>query len=55
MERPEKIETFMYALIKNASMISRVEFFENWGISEEEMNECIKYVKEKLEVNNIYA
>ena len=55
MERPEKIETFMYALMKNASMISRIEFFENWGISKEEMDECIKYIKEKLEVNDIYA
>ena len=51
MERPEKMQTFMYALMKQARMYSLIEFFEGWDISEEEMDECIKYVRERLEVD----
>lgn len=51
MERPKKIETFMYMLMKEARRNSLVRLCESWGISEEEMDECVKYIKEKY-LNN---
>lgn len=32
-------------------MYSLIDFFEDWDISEEEMDECINYIREKLEVD----
>ncbi|WP_179115727.1 hypothetical protein [Bacillus sonorensis] len=36
---PEKIQIFMYALMKEARRSSLVEFLEHWGISEQDFDE----------------
>lgn len=45
-----KIKTFMYMLLKEASRYSLVELCEEYDISEDEINEIIKYIEEKLEI-----
>ena len=50
MERPEKIETFMYMVMKEARRNSLISLCESWGISEEEMDDCVQYIKETLNV-----
>lgn len=50
MERPEKIETFMRMLMKEARRYSLIQLCESWGISGEEMDKCIAYLKETLNV-----
>lgn len=50
MERPEKIETFMYLMMKVARRNSLVRLCESFGISEEEMDDCVQYIKETLNV-----
>lgn len=51
MKRPEKLEDFMYAVMKEARRFSLVEVCYSWGISKDEMYECIDYINEKLEVD----
>lgn len=50
MERPEKLETFMYMVMKEARRNSLVRLCESWSISEEEMDDCVQYIKETLNV-----
>lgn len=48
--RPEKIGDFMSAIMKEARRNSLVAVCESWDISEEEMDDCIAYIEEKLDV-----
>jgi hypothetical protein len=48
--KPSKLDTFMYALMKEARRYSFIDFIENWDISEEEYEEIKKWFKEEHEV-----
>lgn len=48
--KPEKLDTFMYALMKKARMHSFLNFLEDWDISEDEYEEIKKFFKEKLDI-----
>jgi hypothetical protein len=39
VEKPEKLNKYLYALEKKAAQISFNDFLEDWGISEKEFNE----------------
>lgn len=47
-EKPEKLETFMRMVMKEARRNSLVRLCESWGISEEEMDNCIDYLEDTL-------
>lgn len=51
MERPEKLDTFIYAILAEARRNSLVEVCECFDISEEEMNECLEYLRSKDGMN----
>lgn len=53
MEKPEKLDTFMYMLMKEAKRVSLIDLCDVWGITEEQMQECISYLKERLEVKDL--
>ncbi len=53
MEKPEKLNTFMRMLMKEARRNSLIDLCEVWGITEGEMRDCISYLKEKLEVEDL--
>lgn len=46
----KKVKTFMYMLLKEASRYSLVELCEEYDIKENEIDEIIDYIKEKLEI-----
>lgn len=48
--KPNKLDIFMYALMKNARRISFVDFLENWDISEEEYEEINQWFKDELKI-----
>ncbi len=43
----------MYMLMKEARRNSLIDLCEVWEITEGEMENCISYLEEKLEVNNL--
>lgn len=43
MEKPGQLDTFMYALMKEARRNSLLDFLEDWGISEDEFDEMQKW------------
>ena len=45
-----KVEKFMYMLLKEARRYSLVELCEEYDISEDEINEIIEYIGEKLDI-----
>lgn len=51
MERPEKLNNFIHAILSEARRNSLVELCECFDISEAEMNECLDYLKEKEGMN----
>lgn len=51
MERPEKIQNFMHAIMAEARRNSLVEVCENFDVSEQEMDDCMEYIEETLEVS----
>ena len=53
MGKPEKLNTFMYMLMKEARRNSLIDLCEVWEITEEEMRDCVAYLKEKLEVEDL--
>ena len=53
MEKPKKLDDFMCMLMKEARRNSLIDLCEVWEISEEEMEDCIAYLEEKLEVKNL--
>lgn len=48
MDKPAKLETLMYALMKGARRNSLMQFLEDWEISEEEYDEISAWFKETL-------
>lgn len=47
--KPEKIETFVYGLMKEARRNGLYDLFEEaWDISAEEVDECITYLESTL-------
>ena len=49
MNKPEKIETFVYGLMKEARRSELYDLFEEaWDINKEEVDECIKYLESVL-------
>jgi hypothetical protein len=48
MDKPEKLDTLMYALMKQAKSISLMDFIHNWGISTKEYEEIEKWFEEEL-------
>ena len=50
MEKPEKLDTFMHMLMEEARRASLIDLCDVWGITEEEMRDCISYLEERLEV-----
>ena len=50
-ERPEKLEDFMSAIMKEARRTSLIYVCDDCGISEDEMEECIAYIEQEL---NLY-
>jgi hypothetical protein len=48
--KPSKLDTFMYALMKEARRYSFKEFIEHWGISEEEYEEIKDWFKQEFDV-----
>ena len=51
MDRPEKLDDFMLAILNEARRDSLVEICESWGISEAEMYDCIDYFQDELEIS----
>lgn len=49
--KPEKLNTFMYFLIKEASKYSLTEFFEDIDISQEELEEIQEWFQKELDIN----
>lgn len=45
--KPSKLDTFMYALMKEARRISFMDFIENWDITEEDYEEIKKWFSEQ--------
>ncbi|MEK5503306.1 hypothetical protein [Bacillus sp. FSL M8-0168] len=45
---PDKLGIFMYALVKEASRSSLVDFLEHWGISEQEFDEIEAWFNKEL-------
>lgn len=43
--KPNKLDVFMYALMKAARRNSLMDFIEEWGISEEEYDEIALWFK----------
>lgn len=50
MDKPKKLDRFMYYLIKEASRYSLMEFIEEREISEEEYREIELFFKDKLNI-----
>jgi hypothetical protein len=50
MNKPEKLDTLMYALMKSARNISLMDFIHNWGISTKEYEEIEKWFKDELNI-----
>lgn len=49
MNKPEKIEIFMYGLMKEARRNGLYDLFEEaWDMSAEEVDECIAYLESTL-------
>lgn len=44
---PDQLETFMYALMKEARRISFMDFLENWDITEAEYGEIERWFAEQ--------
>ncbi len=51
MEKPKKLDTFMYALIKEASRYSLVDFLEAWDITIEEYYRIKSWFKNKFGID----
>ena len=51
MERPEKLNDFIRAIMSEARRNSLLELCEEYGISEAEMNECLEYLRAKEGMN----
>jgi hypothetical protein len=50
MDKPEKLDTLMYALMKGARNISLMDFIHNWGISIKEYEEIEKWFEEQFNI-----
>lgn len=50
MDKPNKVNDFIYMVMCEARRNSLVDLCDKYGISEEEMNECIFYISERLGV-----
>lgn len=50
MDKPAKLETLMYALMKEARRDSFMEFIDDWDISVEEYDEISAWFKETLDI-----
>lgn len=50
MNKPEKLNEFMYAVMKEVRRSSLMDFIEVWEISEEEYEEIEKFFKDELNV-----
>ncbi|MFJ7736418.1 hypothetical protein ACIQ2D_08740 [Lysinibacillus sp. NPDC097287] len=48
--KPNKLNAFMYALMKEARRDSLMDFIEDWGISEEEYYEIETWFKNELDI-----
>lgn len=51
MERPKKLDNFIYAILSEARRNSLVELCECFDISQAEMNECLDYLRAKEGMN----
>lgn len=51
MERPEKLNNFIHAILSEARRNILVELCEEFDISESEMNECLEYLRAKEGMN----
>lgn len=51
MERPKKLNSFIYAILSEARRNSLVELCAEFDISEQEMEECLDYLKSKEGMN----
>lgn len=47
---PEKLEKFMYALMKEARRDSLMDFIEYWNITEDEYEEIEQWFSSKFEI-----
>ena len=50
MDKPIKLEMFMYALMKEARRDSFMDFIEEWEISEEEYKEIRKWFIDQADI-----
>lgn len=50
MDKPKKLQIYFNALMKEACRNSYVELMEDWGLNEEETEECENYICEMLDV-----
>ena len=50
MDRPEKLDYFMLAILGEARKHILIEVCENWDISEAEMYDCIDYFQDELKI-----
>lgn len=50
LEKPTRLDVFMYALMKEARQFDFSEFLENWDITEEEYNSISDWFKRELDI-----
>lgn len=50
MDRPERLDSWFYMVMKELRRNSYMDMIESWDISEEEDSEVRKYLEEKLGV-----
>ncbi len=50
MDKPIKLEMFMYALTKESRLASFMDFIEEWEISEEEYKEIRKWFIDQADI-----
>lgn len=51
MERPEKLNNFLRAVLSESTRNNLVELCKDFNISESEMNECLEYLRSKEGMN----
>ena len=50
MNRPEKLDSWFYMVMKEMRRNSYMDLIESWDITDEQANEVENYIEEKLDV-----
>lgn len=55
MERPNKLDTYLYMIKKEVTRNSYVDLIENWDITEEEADDCEQFISDSINSNFMFA